>query len=167
MHVAKLYSEGEARKVKKMIYGPGFGGHDRLINYEAEARTKNGQRIPILLSAAILYEEGQEVATVGYFKDMREVKRLEQELLKEQRENLWLLASSFHRHQYQALWLRYVEEMSVKEIAVVLRKNSVTVRVMLHRARQKLAEKLSTQEISEKQTELSTQTSSEALLREK
>jgi len=92
---------------------------------------------------------------------------LEQELLKEQRENLWLLASSFHRHQYQALWLRYVEEMSVKEIAVVLRKNPVTVRVMLHRARQKLAEKLSTQEISEKQTELSTQTSSEALLREK
>ena len=82
MHVTKLYPEGEARKVKKMIYGPGFGGHDRLINYEAEVRTKNGQRIPILLSAAILYEEGQEVATVGYFKDMREIKRLEQELLK-------------------------------------------------------------------------------------
>lgn len=92
---------------------------------------------------------------------------LEQELLKEQRENLWVLASSFHRQQYQSLWLRYVEEMSVKEIAVVLRKNPVTVRVMLHRARQKLAEKLSKQEVSEKRTGLSTRASSEALMREK
>ena len=82
INVTQLYPEGEAQKIKKMIYGPDFGGPDRLINYEEEILTKNGQRIPILLSAAILYEEGQEVATVGYFKDMREVKRLEQELLK-------------------------------------------------------------------------------------
>jgi PAS domain S-box-containing protein len=82
INVTQLYPEGEARKIKKMIYGPDFGGPDRLINYEAEVLTKNGQLIPILLSAAILYEEGQEVATVGYFKDMSEVKRLEQELLK-------------------------------------------------------------------------------------
>jgi PAS domain S-box-containing protein len=82
INVTQLYPEGEARKIKKMIYGPDFGGPDRLINYEAEVITKNGQLIPILLSAAILYEEGQEVATVGYFKDMSEVKRLEQELLK-------------------------------------------------------------------------------------
>ncbi|NOR34456.1 MAG: PAS domain S-box protein, partial [Bacteroidales bacterium] len=82
IHVTQLYPEGEARKIKKLIYGPDFGGPARLINYEEEIFTKNGQRIPILLSAAILYEEGQEVATVGYFKDMREVKRLEQEILK-------------------------------------------------------------------------------------
>jgi len=82
INVTQLYPEGEARKIKKMIYGPDFGGPDRLINYEEEVITKNGQLIPILLSAAILYEEGQEVATVGYFKDMSEVKRLEQELLK-------------------------------------------------------------------------------------
>jgi len=82
IHVTQLYLEGNARKIKKMIYGPEYGGPGRLINYEIEALTKSGQLIPILLSAAILYEEGQEVATVGFFKDMREVKRLEQELLK-------------------------------------------------------------------------------------
>ncbi|MCG6982680.1 MAG: PAS domain S-box protein [Deltaproteobacteria bacterium] len=81
IHVTQLYPEGVARKIKKMIYGPEFGGPGRLINYETEILTKKGETRPILLSATLLYEEGREVATVGYFKDMREVKRLEQELI--------------------------------------------------------------------------------------
>jgi PAS domain S-box-containing protein len=82
LHVTRLYSEGVARKIKKTIYGPEFGGPGRLINYETEILTKRGETRPILLSATLLYEEGREVATVGYFKDMREVKRLEQELIR-------------------------------------------------------------------------------------
>jgi len=82
LHVTQLYSEGVARKIKKMIYGPEFGGPGRLINYETEILTKQGKTRPILLSATLLYEEGREVATVGYFKDMHEVKRLERELVK-------------------------------------------------------------------------------------
>jgi len=82
LHVTQLYSQGVARKIKKMIYGPEFGGPGRLINYETEILTKGGENRPILLSATLLYEEGREVATVGYFKDMREVKRLERELVK-------------------------------------------------------------------------------------
>jgi PAS domain S-box-containing protein len=81
LHVTQLYPEGVARKIKKMIYGPEFGGPGRLINYETEILTKRGETRPILLSATLLYEEGREVATVGYFKDMREVRRLEQELI--------------------------------------------------------------------------------------
>ena len=82
VHVTQLYSEGVARKIKKMIYGPEFGGSGRLINYETGILTKGGETFPILLSATLLYEEGREVATVGYFKDMREVKRLERELIR-------------------------------------------------------------------------------------
>jgi len=81
IHVTQLYPDGVARNIKKMIYGPEFGGPGRLINYETEILTKRGETRPILLSATLLYEEGREVATVGYFKDMREVKRLEQELI--------------------------------------------------------------------------------------
>ena len=80
--VTQLYAEGVAKKIKKMIYGSEYGGPGRLVNYEVEILTKNGESIPILLSAALLYEEGHEVATVGYFKNMREVKRLERELVK-------------------------------------------------------------------------------------
>ncbi|MFA9614713.1 MAG: response regulator [Deltaproteobacteria bacterium] len=82
IHVTQLYAEGVAKKIKKMIYGSEYGGPGRLINYEVEVLTKNGQPVPILLSATLLYEEGHEVATVGYFKNMREVKRLERELVK-------------------------------------------------------------------------------------
>ncbi|MFP3869272.1 MAG: PAS domain S-box protein [Syntrophobacteria bacterium] len=82
LHVSQLYPEGEARKIKKKIYGPEYGGAGRLINYEVNMLSKSGEPIPILLSATLLYEEGREVATVGYFKDMREVKRLEGELIK-------------------------------------------------------------------------------------
>jgi PAS domain S-box-containing protein len=82
IHVIKLYPEGVAKKIKKMIYGSEYGGPGRLINYEVEILTKNGELAPILLSATLLYEDGEEVATVGYFKDMSEVKRLEQELVK-------------------------------------------------------------------------------------
>jgi PAS domain S-box-containing protein len=82
IHVTQLYPEGMAKKIKKMIYGSGPGGPGRLINYEVEVLTKKGEPVPILLSATLLYEEGREVATVGYFKDMREIKRLEQEIIK-------------------------------------------------------------------------------------
>jgi two-component system NtrC family sensor kinase len=80
VHVTQFYKDGEAKKIKKMIYGPEHGGPGRLVNYKVEIVDKYGQIVPILLSATLLYEEGQEVATVGYFKDMREVKRLQQEL---------------------------------------------------------------------------------------
>jgi len=80
INVTKLYPEGQARHIKKMIYGNEHGGPGRLINYSVEVLTKTGELVPILLSATVLYQRGEEVATVGYFKDMREVIRLEQEL---------------------------------------------------------------------------------------
>ncbi len=44
--------------------------------------------------------------------------------------------------QFQALWLRYTEEMSVADIARVLRRTRVHVKVLLFRARHSLAAKL-------------------------
>jgi len=85
MRVTKLYPEGEAKKIKKLTYSDDYGGHGRLVNYEARALTKKGEVVPILLSASLLYEEGKEVAMVGYFKDMRQMKRLETELIESER----------------------------------------------------------------------------------
>jgi len=81
IHVTQLYPEGQARQIKKMIYGDEYGGPGRLINYSVEVLTQTGELVPILLSATIIDDKGEEVATVGHFKDMREVKRLEDELL--------------------------------------------------------------------------------------
>lgn len=57
--------------------------------------------------------------------------------------NLWDLAARLLTdEQRSALWLRYVEEMGIDEIARVLGRRRVTVRVILFRAREKLGRHL-------------------------
>jgi two-component system NtrC family sensor kinase len=70
IHVTRLYPEGEARRIKKEIYGQDYGGPGRLINYQTLALTREQQLTPILLSATLIHEGSTEVATVGYFKDL-------------------------------------------------------------------------------------------------
>ncbi|PWU08077.1 MAG: hypothetical protein C5B50_30390 [Verrucomicrobia bacterium] len=58
----------------------------------------------------------------------------------EQRVEIWNLARrSLPELQFQALWLRYVEDMQVKEVAKVLRKTQMHVKVLLFRARRTMA----------------------------
>ncbi len=59
-----------------------------------------------------------------------------------QQKNIWTIAGTLGPDAYQALWLRYAEEMSVREIAGALGKTQVGVRALLHRSRVKLAERL-------------------------
>ena len=61
----------------------------------------------------------------------------------EQREMLWALARrQLPETQFQALWLRYAEDMQVAQIAQVLGKTKIHVKVLLFRARQTLARHL-------------------------
>ncbi|MGD9346038.1 MAG: sigma-70 family RNA polymerase sigma factor [Candidatus Aminicenantes bacterium] len=61
---------------------------------------------------------------------------------KDQSQKIWAVAKSLHSKQYEVLWLRYMEDMAVKEIALVMNKTQVQVRVLLHRARINLGKKL-------------------------
>ncbi len=49
--------------------------------------------------------------------------------------------------QYQALWLRYGEECELAEIAVVLGVSHGNAKVLLHRARRKLAQEIPPEEL--------------------
>lgn len=61
----------------------------------------------------------------------------------EQARALWALADEMlGRDQRTVLWLRHAEELEVKEIARVLGRSSVAVRLLLMRARRTLAEHL-------------------------
>ena len=55
--------------------------------------------------------------------------------------NLWNVARTLKPQLYEVLWLRYAEELSIKEIAAVMEKPQISVRVMLHRARLKLTDR--------------------------
>ncbi len=52
---------------------------------ETEITAKNGQEIPVKFSGTILRENGNDMGTVAFFQDLREIKRLEKELLQAER----------------------------------------------------------------------------------
>ena len=58
------------------------------------------------------------------------------------RQSLWDAAATLTSDQHQMLWLKYAEDMPIKEIAKVMGKSQVGVKVTLCRARMRLAEKL-------------------------
>ncbi len=70
-------SEDRAKEVMRRMRKHG----GTISAFETTLRTKDGSLSPVLISASILYdEEGQEVGTVGFNKDLRELKRAEKEL---------------------------------------------------------------------------------------
>jgi RNA polymerase sigma-70 factor (ECF subfamily) len=60
----------------------------------------------------------------------------------QKKKNIWNLAMTLSPSEYEALWLRYAEDMPVKDIATAMRKSRVGVRTLLHRGRLHLSEKL-------------------------
>lgn len=63
-------------------------------------------------------------------------------LLKERNRQLYTALGGLKQEYAQALWLMYFEELSVKEIAAVVKKSPGAVKVLLHRARQALKSEL-------------------------
>ena len=61
---------------------------------------------------------------------------------RETKRSLWDAARGLSANQHRVLRLRYAEDMSIKEIAQVVGKSQVSVKVLLCRARTHLARKL-------------------------
>ncbi|MCY2983259.1 MAG: RNA polymerase sigma factor [Planctomycetota bacterium] len=54
-------------------------------------------------------------------------------------EDVWSVArSALSESQYTSLWLRYGEGLSIQEIAGIMNKTQIVIRVQLHRARSRL-----------------------------
>jgi two-component system NtrC family sensor kinase len=83
--VRELYPPGVPREIKLKIDDPALGGKGILENYETMVRHKDGTLIPVWLTARIIYEDGLEAGVVGHFRDLRERKRLEAEILSRER----------------------------------------------------------------------------------
>lgn len=67
--------------------------------------------------------------------DGRQPDPLDAAARREQHDGIWQRAAGvLPAQQFTVLWLRYAEEMAVRDIAAVLGKSVVAVKVMLHRA---------------------------------
>lgn len=63
--------------------------------------------------------------------------------LREEGQRVWDVARRIlPAEQRSALWLRYAEDLSIEDISRILGRQRVTVRVLLHRARERLARHL-------------------------
>jgi PAS domain S-box-containing protein len=80
--VWNLYPDEEARRVMAELRSEHSGGKGRLMQSRKTIVGKNGQLIPVALSASIIYQADREVATVGVLSDLRERLLIEERLLK-------------------------------------------------------------------------------------
>ncbi len=78
--IRDIYQGDGAREIMAKLRGADYGGKGKLEAHKTELLHKDGSLIPISLSASIVYEEDREAATVGFFYDLREQRRMEREL---------------------------------------------------------------------------------------
>ena len=66
----------EARQVMAAMRADDGDGKGRARNFETNFKTKKGDKIPVAISASIIYDEpGNEVGSIGFAKDIRELRR--------------------------------------------------------------------------------------------
>lgn len=83
--VTILYPEDGAREVMRMIRAPQYGGPGRLEAIRWEVLDREGRRVPVQLSAAMIRDgQGRASGTVGVFTDLREKLRIEMRLTEAQ-----------------------------------------------------------------------------------
>jgi len=81
MNIRSIYTPGVAKEVMEKLRSPDYGGVGKLTSFPIAHRRKDGELIEGDLSASLIYDEkGNEIGSVGIFKDLRERLRIEREL---------------------------------------------------------------------------------------
>lgn len=80
VHITQLYPLGVAKEIMRRLRSSEYGGVGRLETSQFTLISKAGEEIPINISAAIIYEQGKEIASFGIFTDLREKVKMEREL---------------------------------------------------------------------------------------
>ena len=81
IHITKIYPDGVAKEIMKKLRSTEYGGPGKFTPTQLNVVNKNGEEIPIQLSAALIYDgAGKEVASVGIFTDLRSRLKMEKDL---------------------------------------------------------------------------------------
>lgn len=82
LNVRDIYPNNNAYQVMRNLRSNDYGGKGKLRSYQVDIISKSGEIIPIFLNASIIYENGKEIATIGFFHDLRDELRMKKELEK-------------------------------------------------------------------------------------
>lgn len=79
-NVLEIYADLEAARKVMAAMRAGVGeGKGKVSNFETSLKTRDGQMIPVAISAAIIYgENGEEIGSIGFAKDIREIRHRDQ-----------------------------------------------------------------------------------------
>jgi PAS domain S-box-containing protein len=84
--IRDIHIPGQAQEIMKKLRDPDLGGKGRMPPCRLKFLNSRGEEIPVEMSAAIIYEDGREVGTMGIFNDIRgnlvQEERMRQMLLK-------------------------------------------------------------------------------------
>jgi two-component system NtrC family sensor kinase len=80
-----LYPEVIMQKIADVFSGKKQGADDIFVGEETSVVAKDGEAVPVRCSGAILYEVDKPIGSVGFFQDLRELKRLQEELITSER----------------------------------------------------------------------------------
>lgn len=78
--IRDLYHDNGAKEIMRLLRSKAHGGKGKLISRKVDLIKKHEGIIPIRLNASIVYEGGREIATIGFFHDLREELRIQNEL---------------------------------------------------------------------------------------
>jgi two-component system NtrC family sensor kinase len=79
-HLANFYNIDVARENMKKMRSDQHGPVGKLNPTSMSITTKDGEEIPVTLSASIITIDGKEVGSVGVFTDMREILKMRKDL---------------------------------------------------------------------------------------
>lgn len=81
IHITKIYPPGVAKEVMRRLRSLDYGGIGKLLPTQFNVVNKYGEEIPIQLSASLIYNsQGEEIASVGIFTDLRPRLAMEKKL---------------------------------------------------------------------------------------
>ncbi|MBE9523389.1 MAG: PAS domain S-box protein [Proteobacteria bacterium] len=85
MNISKIYPEGTAKEVMRMMRSPEYGGVGKCRSYPMVHVRRDGGIVEGHLSAGIIYNsQGKEIASVGIFVDLKERLDMERKLIETQ-----------------------------------------------------------------------------------
>ena len=84
VNIRDIYPGNGAYDVMAKLRSEAHGGRGKLKFYQVDVLTKNGEKIPVSLNASIVYEGDKELASIGFFHDLREERKLKEDLEKTQ-----------------------------------------------------------------------------------
>ncbi|MEA3230204.1 MAG: ATP-binding protein [Thermodesulfobacteriota bacterium] len=80
LSIHDIYPDQKQYDIMRKLRSKKFDGKGKLRSYQVEVINKAGKRIPISLNASIIYDQEEEIATIGFFHDLRDQLQMQKEL---------------------------------------------------------------------------------------